>query len=118
MCTCATATRAHNTLKATKDIVVGQEIFVEYHSSTWFEIRNISYSRVDYASTMWRADLHPLPCRQEVAQATGADGRRSFVVHEAVPPGTVLDISLCVDISVIVVDQFPFLWDFVLTGET
>ena len=32
--------------------------------------------------------------------------------------GTVIDVSLCVEISVMVVDQFPYLWDHVLTGET
>ena len=66
---------------------------------------------------MWRPDLHPLPCRQSVTQTTGADGRHSFAVDEAVPLGTVLEVSLCLEVSVIVVDQFPFLWDFVLTGE-
>ena len=104
-------------MKATKDIAAGQEIFVQYHSSKWFEIREISYADVDYANTMWRPDLHPLPCRQNVRQTTGADGRYSFAVPEAVPSGTVLDISLCVEVSLIVVDQFPFLWDFVLIGE-
>ena len=106
-----------NTFKATKDIAAGQEILVRYGSAKWFEGRNISYVDVDYASTMWRPDLHPLPCRQSVAQTTGADGRHSFAVREAVPSGTVLEVSLCVEVSVIVVDQFPFLWDFVLTGE-
>ena len=72
---------------------------------------------MDYASTMWRPDLHPLPCRQSVAHTTGADGRDSFAVLEAVPSGTVLEVSLCLQVSVVVVDQFPFLWDFVLTGE-
>ena len=67
---------------------------------------------------MWRPDLHPLPCRQSVAQTTGADGRHSFAVREAVPSGTVLEISLCLEVPVVFVDQFPFLWDFVLTGET
>ena len=49
---------------------------------------------------------------------TGADGRHSYAVLEAVPSGTILENSLCVEVSVPVVDQFPFLWDFVLTGET
>ena len=66
---------------------------------------------------MWRPELHPLPCRQNVAHTTGADGQHSFAVREAVPSGTVLEISLCVEVSVIAVDQFPFLRDFVLTGE-
>ena len=73
---------------------------------------------VDYASTMWRPDLQPLPCRQNVTQTTGADGRHSFTVVEAVPTGTVLEVSLCLEVSVILVDQFPVLWDVVLTGET
>ena len=34
------------------------------------------------------------------------------------PSGVILDVSICVKVSVVVVDQFPFLWDFVLTGET
>ena len=67
---------------------------------------------------MWRPDLHPLPCRRSVAQTTGADGRHSYAVVKAVPSGTVIEISLCVEVSVSVVDQFPYLWDFVLTGET
>ena len=70
---------------------------------------------MDYASTIWRPDLHPLPCRQSVAQITRADGRHSFFVREAVPAGTVLEVSLCLEVSVVAVDQFPFLWDFVLT---
>ena len=106
-----------NTFKATKDIAAGQEILVRYGSAKWFEVKNIPYLDVDYASTMWRPDLHPLPCRQRVGKITGADGRHTFAVLEAVPSGTVLEISLCVEVSVIVVDQFPFLWDFVLSGE-
>ena len=66
---------------------------------------------------MWRPDLHPLPCRQNVNHTTGVDGQHGFVVREAVPSGTVLEISLCVEVWVTVVDQFPFLWDFVLIGE-
>ena len=67
---------------------------------------------------MWRPDLHPLPCRQTVDQTTGADGRLIFTAPEVIRSGTVLDVSLCVEVSVIVVDQFPYLWDFVLTGKT
>ena len=63
---------------------------------------------------MWRPDLHPLPCRVSFDHATGADGRHSFTILEAVSSGTVLEISLCVEVSVIVVDQFPVLWDFVI----
>ena len=106
-----------STIKATKDIAAGQEIFIRYGSMKWFEHRNIPRADVDYASTMWRPDLHPLPCRKSVAQTTGADGRHSFFVREALPSGTVLEVSLCLEVSVVVVDQFPFLWDFVLTGE-
>ena len=106
------------TYKATKDIAAGQEIFIRYGNAQWFGLRNIPYAAVDYASTMWRPDLHPLPCRQRVGQTTGADGRYIFTVREAVSSGTVLEVSLCVEVSVTAVDQFPFLWDFVLTGET
>ena len=107
-----------NIFKATKDIAAGQEIFVGYGSAKWFELRNISYADVDYASTMWRPDLHPLPCRVRIGHATAANGRQIFAVRDAVPSGTVVEISLCVEVSVIAVDQFPYLWDFVLTGET
>ena len=106
------------TFKATKDIAAGQELFVRYGSAEWFDTKNIPYTDVDYASTMWRPDLQPLPCRKKVVQTTGADGRRSYIVREAVPSGAVLEISLCLEVPVIAVDQFPFLWDFVLTGET
>ena len=91
---------------------------VQYGDAKWFEAKNIPYADVDYASTMWRPDLHPLPCRQNVSHTTGADGRHSYAILEALPSGTVLEISLCLEVPVIVVDQFPFLWDFVLTRET
>ena len=112
-----------NTFKAIKDIAAGQELFLRYGGANWFQCKNIPCTDVDYASTMWRPDLHPLPCRQNVDQATGADGRHSYTVVEAVPSGSVLEISLCLEVSVSVVDQFPYLWDFVLTysvliGET
>ena len=103
--------------KATKDIASGQEIFFQYASAQWFESKKLSYADVDYANTMWRPDLLPLPCRRKVVQKTGADGRHTFAVLQAVPSGTVLEISLCLEVSLFVVDQFPFLWDFVLTGE-
>ena len=103
--------------KAIKDIEAGQEIFIRYGSARWFEIRSIPYADVDYASTMWRPDLQPLPCRQSVAQSTGADGRHSFFVREAIPADTVLEVSLCVEVPVDIVDQIPSLKDFVLTGE-
>ena len=106
------------TFEATKDIAAGQEIFIRYGSARWFELNNIPYVDVDYASTMWRPDLHPLPCRQNVTRIMGADGRHSFAVVEAVPSGTVLEISLCLEVYVGVVDQLPFLRDFVLDGET
>ena len=107
-----------NTFKATKDIAVGQEILVRYGGVGWFESKNIQYTDVDYASTMWRAELHPLPCPQSVVYKTGEDGGGSFAVLEAVSPGAVLEISLCVEVSAVVVDQFPYLSDFVLIGET
>ena len=115
--------RIHNryvlitTFKATKDIAAGQEILIRYGSAQWFECRNIPYSDVDYASTMWRPDLRPLPCRRNVTQTTGTDGRYSFAIREPVPSGTVLEVSLCLEVSVMFVDQLPFLRDFVLTGE-
>ena len=112
-------THAHvNIFKVIKDIAAGQEIFYRYGGAKWFERKKVPYADVDYASTRWRPDLEPLPCRQDVIQTTGADGRRSYAVGKAVPSGTVLEISLCLEVPVIVVDQFPFLWDFVLTGET
>ena len=108
-----------NTFKAAKDIAAGQEVFIRYGGAQWFERNNIPRADVDYASTMWRPDLHPLPCRESAVRPTiGADGRLSFIVVGAVPSGTVLEISLCVEVSPFVVDQFPYLWDFVLTGET
>ena len=103
--------------KATKDIAAGQEIFIRYGSAQWFQHKNIPYADVDYASTLWRPDLHPLPCRQRVAQSTGADGRHSFFVREAVPSDTVLEVSLCVEVSVDALNQLPLLGDFVLIGE-
>ena len=108
-----------NTFKATKDIAAGQEIFVGYGSTKWFELRNVSYADVDYASTIWRPDLHPLPCRENVRQTSGADGRHNFaVLVDTIPSGTVVEISLCVEVSLNVVDQFPVLWDFVIMDET
>ena len=106
------------TCKAIKDIAAGQELFIRYGNAEWFQSKEIQRVDVDYASTMWRPDLHPLPCPQNVYETTGADGRRNFAVIEAVPPGNILESSLCLEVSVSVVDQFPFLWDFVLTGET
>ena len=88
---------------------------VRYGDASWFGVRNVPYADVDYASTMWRPELHPLPCRKHVHVTTGADGRHSFaVVVGTILPGTVMEISICVEVSVIVVDQFPVLWDFVI----
>ena len=105
-----------NAFKATKDIAAGQEILIQYDSRQWFDYKDVPYADVDYASTMWEPHLQPLPCRQSFAQTT-VDGRQSFAVREAVASGAVLEVSLCVEMPVTVVDQFPFLWDFVLTGE-
>ena len=92
---------------------------VQYGGVDWFEKRNIPYADVDYESTMWRPDLHPLPCRQHVRRTTTADGRHSFaVLADTIPSGTVLEISLCVQMSLNVVDQFPVLWDFVIMDAT
>ena len=107
-----------NTFKATKDIAPGQEIFVLYGSAEWFKHKNIPHFDVDYATTMWRPDLRPLPCRQNVRHAGGADGQHSFAVLGTIPSGTVLEISLCVAMALNVVDQFPFLWDFVIMDTT
>ena len=104
------------TLKATKDIAEGQELFIRYGGAEWFKCKNIKCADVDYANTMWAPHLHALPRRLDVAQITSADGRHSYEVLEAVPSETVVEISLCVEVSLIAVDQFPFLWDFVLTG--
>ena len=101
--------------KATKDIAAGQELFVRYGGAQWFARKNVT---IDYARTMWRPELHPMPCRRSLYLATGADGQRSFAVVDAIRSGTVLETSLCKEVSLVVVDQFPFLWDFVLTGET
>ena len=106
-----------NTFKARKDISTGQELFIRYGNASWFAKRNLSDSDVDYASTRWRADLHPLPMRLKVAQTIGADGRHSYAVLEDVRSGSILEISVCVEVSVVVVDQLPFLRDYVLTGE-
>ena len=103
--------------KATKDIAAGQEILIRYGSAEWFENKNIPYSDLAYAKTMWRPNLPPLPIRKSVT-LTLVDGQPSFYVREAVPSGTVLEVSLCLEFSLVFVDQFPFLWDFVITGET
>ena len=96
-------------------MAAGQELLVRYGNTKWFESRNVMYVDVDYASTMWRPDLHPLPCRQRVRTTKGPDGRPRFaVVVDTIPSGTVVEISICVEVSVIVVDQFPFLWDFLI----
>ena len=107
----------HTIFKATKDIAAGQEIFVSYGGLPWFEAKNIPYTDFDYASTRWRPDLQPLPCRKNVIQTILADGRRMYAVHEAVSSGDILEISLCLEVPVVVVDQFPYLWDFVITRE-
>ena len=112
-------TNTVNTFKATKDIAAGQEILVRYGSAQWFESKNIPFADVDYANTMWRPDLHPLPCREKVHPTTGTDGRHHFaVLADTISSGTILEISLCVEVSLNVVDQFPVLWDFVLIGAT
>ena len=106
-----------NIFKVTKDIPAGQEILVRYGGAHWFESKNIPYSDADYASTMWRPDLEPLPCRENINLTTGADGRPIFSVPTMLPSGIVMDVSLCVKVSLIVVDQFH-LWDFVLIDPT
>ena len=90
---------------------------VPYGRADWFESKNIRYSEVDYANTMWRPDLRPLPCREDVNLTFGEDGRSTFPVPTMLASGTVMDVSLCVKVSLIVVDQF-LLWDFVLIDLT
>ena len=117
--TCTTDACIHITLsKATQDIAAGQELFYRYGGPQWFEDKKVPHTEVDYANTRWRPDLQPLLCRKNVIQTTGADGRHMYIVREAVPPGAILEVSLCLEVPVIVVDQFPYLWDFVLTRET
>ena len=106
------------TFKATKDIAAGQEIFVYYGNASWFKDKHISPIDVDYASTRWRPDLQPLPCDQSVLQQIDPDGRRSYTVLTALQSGTVVGISVCIEVPVTVLDQFPVLRDFVLTGQT
>ena len=106
-----------NTSEATKAIAAGQEIFLDYGNANWFGGKNLSYANVDYASTMWRPDLHPLPYRRELAHRT-VDGQHIFTIFDPIKAGSILDISVCVEVSIVAVDQFPVLWDFVLTGET
>ena len=103
-----------NALQAIKDIAAGQEILIRYGSAGWFQNKDIPYSYFDYAKTMWRPDLNHLPCRENIRLGTGSDGRHSFSVLTKYPAEAVLDISPCVKVSIIVVDQFPVLWDFVL----
>ena len=91
---------------------------MRYGNAKWFQSKRVQYTDVEYASTMWRPDLHPLPCRQKVGHKIGADGRHSFTVVGSTTAGSVLEVSLCLEVSVVVVDQFPYLWDFVLIGET
>ena len=113
-----THTHTHIIFKATKDIAAGQEIFIRYGNAQWFERKNIPYADVKYESTMWRPDLQPLPLRQPVSQATGADGRHSFFVRKAVPSGTVLEVSLCLAVSTAAVDRLSYVRELVLNGET
>ena len=87
---------------------------VRYSGASWFGSKNIPYADVDYDSTMWRPDLRPLPCRHDFDVTTEEDGRHTFAaVADTTPADTKLDISLCVKVSLIVVDQF-LLWDFVI----
>ena len=105
-----------NTLKVTKDIEPGQEILIRYGGEQWFESKNITYSDLDYASTMWRPDLHPFPCRENLNVTTGPDDRPIFSIPAALKAGTLMDVAMCVKVSLIVVDQF-LLWDYVLIDE-
>ena len=98
-----------------KDIAAGQEVFVSYGDAEWFEDKNISYIDVDYASAQWRPELHPLPCRQNVVQRKGRDGRLRYIALADISSGTVIEISVCLEMPTIAVDKFS-LWDYALTG--
>ena len=104
--------------KATKDIEAGQELFVFYGGKKWFDSKGVSYATVDYANTMWRPDLQPLPCWRNVEQATDANGLRSYTALSAIPSGTVLDISLCLAVPANFVGQFLVLRNSTLPGQT
>ena len=104
--------------KATKDIEAGQELFAFYGGESWFLSKGIAYTAVDYASTMWRPDLQPLPCCQDIEQATDANGLRSYTAPSAIPSGTVLDVSLSLAVPAKYLDQFPALRDSTLPGQT
>ena len=72
---------------------------------------------MDYASTRWRPDLQPLPCDQTVLQQIDSDGRHSYTFPTALQSGTILGTFICTEVPVTVLDQFPVLKDFVLTGQ-
>ena len=103
--------------KASKDIDAGQELFVSYGSKKWFVYKGLPYTAVDYASAMWRPDLQPLPCCQDIEQTTDDNGLRSYTVLSAIPADTVLDVSLCLDVPANFVDQFPALRNSTLPGQ-
>ena len=97
--------------KAATHIEAGQELFVS-------SLGDSPYTAVDYASTMWRPDLQPLPCCQDIEQTTDANGLRSYTALSAIPSDTVLDVSLCLDVPANFVDQFPALRNSTLPGQT
>ena len=112
----STHTHTH-IFKATKDIDAGQELFVSYGGEKWFQSKGVTYTAFDYASTMWRPDLQPLPCCQNIEQTTDDNGLRSYTALSAIPSGTVLDVSLCIDVPANFVDQFPALRNSTLPGQ-
>ena len=105
-------------VKAKRNIAVGEEIFVQYGDSEWFEGHGLTYVSVDPALAMWRPELTPLPCRQPVIQKTADDdGDVSFIITRDVSEGTLLEISACIKMPVDLVDTYS-LGDVVLTGHT
>ena len=102
-------------VKAKRNIAVGEEIFVQYGDSEWFEGHGLTYVSVDPALAMWRPELTPLPCRQPVDQiAADDDDDVSYIITKDVPAGTVLETSLCLEMPPDTVDTYS-LGDVVLT---
>ena len=109
---------SHIHVKATRDIKAGEEIFLSYGDSDWFEYNEITYISVDAALTRWRPELTPLPCRQPVIQKNaGSDGDVSFIITRDVSEGTVLETSVCLKVPADAVDTYS-IGDVVLTGHT
>ena len=112
-------TYAHKyAFKALTDIEAGQELFVSYGGEKWFKNKGLPLTVVDYGSTMWRPELKPLPCCQNIQQETKANGARTYTSLTAIPVDTVVDISLSLDVLASAFEHFPGLRDFTLPGQT